>query len=342
MNISSKMNGTPDHQNTAILFDMDFSLLLVWCIAFGIVDIIVIIMNILVLLVFSSNRSLFKKRHNQFLIVLALTDIIVGTVVMPLYMYQLISWWLNRLHVLRDTAFEAFSAMDILSGFASIFTLAVIAADRVYAILFPFYHKVPPKGVYPSMLASIWVFSGLLVVYYFLSSSNILPISAFTYLLLLSITISLLVICISYTLVWCRVKCFKFGHMTRSASLREKRLAEMLFMITIVFICTWLPFHVLNFLFHFCKFRPSCYPSSVSIVYLSKLLHYSNSFLNPLVYSFKSGEFRMCFKRFIGRGASRPNPELNEMTRRNRTLEKIQPLERQDAFRRVLVKESKV
>ena len=276
MNITGEMNDTPDHQNTTILFDMDFSLLLVWCIAFGVVAIIVIVMNILVLLVFSSNRSLFEKRHNQFLIVLALTDIIVGTVVISLYIYQLISWWLNGLHVLRDIVFKAFNAMDILSGFASIFTSCDLAADRVYAILFPFYHRVSPKGVYPSMLASVWVFSGLLVVYYFLSSNNILPIRAFTYLLLLSITISLLVICISYTMVWSRVKCFKLPHITRGASLREKRIAEMLFMITIVFIFTWLPFHVLNFLFHFCKFRSSCYPSSVSIVYLSKLLHYSN------------------------------------------------------------------
>lgn len=341
MNITGEINGTPDHQNTTILFDIDFSSLLVWCISFGVVAIIVVVMNILVLLVFSSNRSLFKKRHNRFLIVLALTDIIVGTVVIPLYIYQLISWWLNGLQVLRDIVFEAFNATDILSGFASIFTLAVIAADRVYAILFPFYHKVPPKGVYPSMLASVWVFSGLLVVYYLLSSNNILPIRAFAYLLLLSITISLLVICISYAMVWSRVKCFKLAHMTRGASLREKRIAEMLFMITIVFIFTWLPFHVLNFLFHFCKFRPSCYPSSVSIVYLSKLLNYSNSFLNPLVYSFKSSEFRMCFKRIRGRGVSRPNPELNEMTG-NRTSGKLRLLERQDVFRRVLVKESKV
>ena len=154
----------------------------------------------------------------------------------PLYIYQLISWWLNGLHVLRDIVFKAFNAMDILSGFASIFTSCDLAADRVYAILFPFYHRVSPKGVYPSMLASVWVFSGLLVVYYFLSSNNILPIRAFTYLLLLSITISLLVICISYTMVWSRVKCFKLPHITRGASLREKRIAEMLFMITIVFI----------------------------------------------------------------------------------------------------------
>ena len=137
------------------------------------------------------------------------------------------------------------------------------------------------------------------------------------------------------------MKCFKLAHMTRGASLREKRIAEMLFMITIVFIFTWLPFHVLNFLFHFCKFRSSCYPSSVSIVYLSKLLHYSNTFLNPLVYSFKSSEFRMRLKRIIGREVSRPNPELHEMTG-NRTSGKLLLLERQDVFRRVLVKESKV
>lgn len=320
--------------------NLGFSSFLIWCIAFGAVDIVVVTTNILALLVFYSNKCLLRKRHNQFLILLAISDIMVGLVVMPLYIYELISWWVNGHQVLRNSVFEAYRAMDILSGFASIFTLAIIAADRVYAIVFPFYHKVPPKGVYPSMIASVWVLTGLLVVYYFLSRVDILPKEAFIYLLLLSISLSLLVICISYLMVWVRVKCFKIAHGLRGAPFRERRLAELLFLITVIFICTWLPFHVLNFIFHFCK-SPNCHPSSVSVVYFSKLLHYSNSFLNPVVYCYRNSEFRRCLKRFMQNVTSQSKPVLSDRRERRRHREKRLLLERQDAFRRI-IKESRV
>jgi len=343
MNNSSCINSTQGHQNTTSSINMGFSSFLIWCIAFAIVDITVVITNVLAILVFYSNKCLLRKRHNQFLILLAISDIMVGLIVIPLYIYQLISWWLNGYQVQRNNVFEAFTAMDILSGFASIFTLAVIAADRVYAIVFPFYHKVPPKGVYPSMMASVWVLSGLLVAYYFLARVDILPKEAFIYLLLFSILFSLLVICISYLLVWARVKCFKITHGLKGAPFRERRLAELVFLITVIFVCTWLPFHVLNFIFHFCK-SPTCQPSSVSIVYFSKLLHYSNSFLNPVVYCYRNSEFRRCLKRLIHNVTSQSKPVLSDRgeRRKSRLRERRLLLERQDALRRILVKESRV
>ena len=267
----------------------------------------------------------------------------VGLVVMPLYLYQLVSWWTHEHHVLKNAVYDTFTAMDILSGFASIFTLAIIAADRVYAIVFPLYHKVPPKGVYPSMIASVWVLSGLLVLYYYLSRVNILPKEAFIYLLLISISISLLVICISYLLVWARVKCFAITHGLRGASFRERRLAKLLFLITVIFVFTWLPFHVINFIFHFCK-SPKCPPSS-KLVYFSKLLHYSNSFLNPVVYSYRNVEFRKCLKRLLKNVTSQSKPSLTDKRERDPrgvTRKRKLLLERQEAFRRIVVKESRV
>lgn len=341
MNNKSIMNATREHQNATSFPQMGLSSFLLWCTAFGTVNIIVVLTNVLELLVFYSNKFLLRKRHNQFLIMLAVSDIMVGVIVMPLYIYQLISWWVNGHEVLQNSVLEVFRAMDIFSGFASILTLVMIAADRIYAIVFPLYHKVPPRGVYPSMIASVWILSGLVMVYYFLSKLEILPQEAFIYLLLLSISLSLLVICISYLLVWVRVKCFTIAHGVKGAPFRERRLAELLFLITVIFICTWLPFHVLNFIFHFCK-SPSCHPPSVSVVYFSKLLHYSNSFLNPVVYCYRNSEFRRCLKRLVQSVTSQSKPVLPERGGRGRIRERKLLLERQDAFRRILVKESRV
>ena len=343
MHNTSDMNATQETLNANVTSStkMGFSSFLMWCFVFGVVDIIVVVTNVVALLVFYSSKRLLKKRHNLFLFLLAISDIMVGLIVMPLYIYQLISWWLNGYQVLRNTVREAFTAMDILSGFASIFTLAVIAADRVYAIVFPFYHRAPPKGVYPSMIASVWVLSGLLVVYYFLSRVDILPKEAFIYLLMSSISLSLLVICISYLLVWARVKCFKISHGLRGAPFRERSLVEMLFLLTVIFVCTWLPFHVLNFIFHFCK-SPNCHPSSISLVYFSKLLHYSNSFLNPVVYCYRNSEFRRCLKRLAHNLTSQSKPVLSDQREQCRMRERRLLLERQDAIRRFLVGESRV
>lgn len=341
--MNNTSNVTQKNSNTTKPVHMELTSFLMWCFAFGVVDLIVIIANVVTLVVFYSSKYLVRKRHNHFLILLAITDIMVGLVVMPLYLYQLVSWWTNEHNVLKNAVFDTFTAMDIFSGFASIFTLAIIAADRVYAIVFPLYHKVPPKGVYPSMIASVWVLSGLLVLYYFLSRVNIVPKEAFIYLLLISISISLLVICISYLLVWARVKCFAISHGLRGASFRERRLAELLFLITIIFVFTWLPFHVINFIFHFCK-SPKCQPSS-KLVYFSKLLHYSNSFLNPVVYSYRNVEFRKCLKRLVKNVTSQSKPLLTdkrERSLRGATRERKLLLERQEAFRRIVVKESRV
>ena len=301
------MNNTssPDsNTSTSKPTSMTFSSLVMWCIAFSALNVIIVTLNVLTLLVFFTSKRLLRKRLNHFLVLLAITDMIVGLVVIPLYIYQLVSWWENDHHVLRNALFNLFTAMDILCGFASIFTLVVIAGDRVYAICLPLSHKVAPKGLYWFMMSLVWILPGLLVMYYILSTFNLVPKKVFIYLFFCSISVSLLVICVSYVLVWLRVKCFKISHRLKGPCFREKRLAEMLFLVTLVFTFTWLPFHVLNFIFYFCSSQV-CQPSS-SLVQFSKLLHYSNSFLNPIIYSYRNSEFRKGFKMLLKRITSNP------------------------------------
>ena len=273
---------------------MSFPSFLTWCIAFGVVDIIVVITNILTLAVFFTNKRLFKKRQNQFFVSLAISDIMVGLAVIPLYTRQLACWWMGaENNKLRD---KMFIAMDIFFGYASIFTLVAIALDRVRgAVSFPLHHNGAPKTVNRAMIASGWVLSALMVLAHHFSPRK----EAFIYLLLFSISLSLLVICVSYLLVWrARLKVSPIKHSLRTtAFLQERRLAKLAFLITVIFVFTWLPFHILNFFFYFCK-SPNCRPST-ELAFFSKLLHYSNSFLNPVIYSYRNTQFRRNLKRLF-------------------------------------------
>lgn len=307
------------------------SFLTLWCVAFACVNLAVISVNTIALTVFYTNKKLLRKRPNHFIICLAATDLLVGLFVMPLYDYQLISWWHDPQRVLRDSLYDTFTALDILTGFASIFILVAIAAERFVAVSWPLYHRVAPKWLNPALIASVWVLSGVLVVFYFLSRAQRVPLATFVYLLISSISLSLFLICVLYAALWYRVKFAVVSR--RRSSKRDKRLAVTLFIISVVFACTWLPFHVISFMFYFCK-SPFCRPPS-TLIHFSKLLHYSNSFINPIVYSFRNQEFRKTLKRLLN-CCCESDPEITHRNKANywervrRTRQR--PLERQPAF----------
>ena len=73
--------------------NMKLSELMAWSSAYGFVDVVILVGNVLTLTVFSTNKKLLRMRANYFLINLALADMMVGTFAMPTYLYHLISAW---------------------------------------------------------------------------------------------------------------------------------------------------------------------------------------------------------------------------------------------------------
>ena len=61
--------------------NMKLSELMAWSSAYGFVDVVILVGNVLTLTVFSTNQKL------------ALADMMVGTFAMPMYLYHLISAW---------------------------------------------------------------------------------------------------------------------------------------------------------------------------------------------------------------------------------------------------------
>lgn len=76
---------------------------------------------------------------------------------------------------------------------------------------------------------------------------------------------------------------------------REMRVAKTISLIIGLFVICWTPFFTINMVYVFCRHcnRPK------SLIYLSKVMHYSNSMMNFFVYSARSPDFRTFFKKVL-------------------------------------------
>lgn len=76
---------------------------------------------------------------------------------------------------------------------------------------------------------------------------------------------------------------------------RERKAAKTLMIITGAFVICWLPFFVMAFLMAVCR---ACEPSDV-VFGVMLWLGYTNSLLNPIIYTVFSPDFRNAFKRML-------------------------------------------
>ena len=243
-----------------------------WLATFGIAAACTVAGNLIFLAIYVKSDNLRRMRTSVLLVSLAAADLIVGAVTIPMYMAVL---WLGAEGTNNSNVLAVYRATDILSGFASLFGLAVIALERVYSVFWPHKHRALTKTTYYVALAVIWVLSVLLAA-----------LSAFvaatrTYLLLPLMAVIVAVVTLCYCAVWAKLR--------RSRPCRhEKKLAKTLAIVTGIFLITWLPFFVINWVFYLCV---QCW-LHLDFLFAAKLLHFSNSFANPIVYPFRFPEVR--------------------------------------------------
>ncbi|KAJ0068860.1 hypothetical protein NL108_012188 [Boleophthalmus pectinirostris] len=74
---------------------------------------------------------------------------------------------------------------------------------------------------------------------------------------------------------------------------KELKLAKSLALVLFLFAVSWLPLHILNCITVFC---PSC-NKPAALVYVAILLSHANSAVNPVIYAFRINKFRTAFKK---------------------------------------------
>ena len=272
-----------------------------WCVTYGLVAFAIIFSNAVTIAAFRNSRLLLRLSM-FFLVNLSIADMTVGAVALPMYIYLIYSSSAMTSAVPDTNHLKIFQnihiSIDVFTGMASVFTLTIIALERLTAISYPIWYRTISKTSYFAVLSCIWLVAGVLSGMHLLAFSSVIPESVFIYSLVLLSLASLCFISLAYPVLWIKLKVWS-NTQGRIAGGRESNLAMPIALITTAFLVTWLPFYILNIIVNFKVSLLNGIPRE--LVYSVKLLHYSNSFMNPIIYSFKMPEFRSALQGLLFR-----------------------------------------
>ena len=252
---------------------------LFWSVCFAVTAVIIIISNSLSIAVLCKQR--LRKRSHYLLIELAIADLLVGLFAIPIFMIYVIPG--NTL-----VSSLALDCVDMFTGFCSIFTLALISLERLNAIARPLQHRALSSRDYAVAIVTPWILSLIPLSSRVLLGSFVITIRSFVIIIIISLSTPLLITCIAYCVIW-KKQASRLQEGVRAMRI-EARLSKTLFLITGTFVLTWLPFEVFVSASHLCSSCSREVPYVVFVVI--KLLQYSNSFLNFIIYCLRIPEYR--------------------------------------------------
>ena len=265
--------------------------------------------NILVIAAYVKNHRLRTGTY-ALLVSLALSDLLVGGIAIPIRIYGSIkSWDVSVIFVLVYTAFDIFSAV------VSNLHLMAISFERFIAVSRPFYHQTLSVSPYAVASMMSWTF-GVVVASvhpgnYLQNVSDIslklrllkvYSVTLFTLSFLGPLTMITIVNIGIFRIarVLIRRDPLQHGNLGQRRLKKERKAALTLVVMTGFFFIAWFPFFVVNMLYLYCF---TCLPSSIKaqfvMVDIIKWLHYSNSAINPAIYAYRDVEMRRTFARLL-------------------------------------------
>ena len=293
--------GNKEHimeNSTSAAFHSRSQRVIAWCVAYSLVAVVTVTGNVMTIAFFAKTK--LPCRYGCYVLInLAIADLMVGVLALPMYIaYLIYAFTYTTIKINLLTFQHVYTAVDMFTGLASVITMASIALQRLYAVTFPLKYRITTEKSYFGIISLVWVISGTVSITYILSGAvfSLLPNWTFTYYMTGISVLSLFIICAAYVGVWTRIHLWNQRKIESPVSSQEKQLAAALFIVTVVFILTWSPFHILNILVNF-----KCVHARIPIdlIFLGKLLHYINSVANPAIYSLKIPQFRIVVRRMF-------------------------------------------
>ncbi|RMX40852.1 hypothetical protein pdam_00006508 [Pocillopora damicornis] len=250
----------------------------------------VILGNVLVVAAFRFNRRL-RTINNTFLVGLAVSDLLVGLISIPLWIYisscqQLITC------VIDQDLLTFYSTVDIFTGCASVLQLTAISIERYLAITRPINHRAYSMWIYYGMIMTAWSFAFIM--------AGLFPVQMNKWQKPYSIilftgcfAVPALIIVTVYAIIFqaakgtTRARVHPAGHGGNSAQ-SEAKIAATIAVITGLFIIAWLPFCIVNLFAEFWHHLLPPFPEILRLIRFVKWMHYSNSMVNPMVYAYRN------------------------------------------------------
>ena len=246
-----------------------------WASFFSVMAFLIIVGNSLTIATLT--RKKFRKRPQFLLISLAFADLLVGCATT---MYVIVQCHFFALSFV-------FNIFDMFVGLSSIFHLAVISLERLHATLRPFRHRQLSLKAYWVAIATPWILSlSLGISVSILAWFNLIMQQKVLIIVIICLITPLLITCFSYLVIW-RSRKKRISTVRSFRQNQEARFSRTIFLVTAASFITWMPF-----LFDNIALRVWPDLISWSAFFLIKLLHYSNSFVNFVIYILRFPSYR--------------------------------------------------
>ena len=253
-----------------------------WNTVFTVLSIAITVGNSFTIFIFT--RKQFQKKLSHYLpINLAVTDLVVGAIALPLYISLLNFPGL----VLR----RFYHTFDIIAGVTSVSSIALISLERLYAIGWPLKHRLLKRNHYVIGIALTWLYAiAFMVLLRFVSTSSGMIVIGF-HVLIWGMGLPLMITLVACVLICVLKKRSERNSRRRHDPQQDNKLAQTLLTVTAVFWLTWLPYTIFSIVITYSCLSGRCYDVRLLSMVL-KVLHYSNSFANLIIYALRLQAFR--------------------------------------------------
>ena len=273
-----------------------------WLTVFSIEAVAMVTLNALIIIVYLKERSL-RQRSMYLVINQTVADMFVGGCGILEFCFLASYCEIWTVNSLNTTSLMAVNVWFHFIPTASVTSLAFISLERMHATFRPFQHRLVKKKIYGAAIAIVWTTTGLFLAMIFATIFQPLDIEVFHDFLFPYVSLlllCLLVIVVSYSSIATRIVC---GNQPRHhvATNREKKLTKTLFIVTVVSLLLTLPY-IIFWILHIVLWHNTpiiLFPTSLRLKHSFAILFYTNSLINPVLYTLRMPEFRRALFSFL-------------------------------------------
>lgn len=267
---------------------------------------LVIAANLTVCVIVYQRKSM-RTYTNGFVVSLAFSDLLIGSVLIPAALVSLAS-----------PAMDYLVSITLLSG---VFNLAAVTFDRFVSVLKALQYENIMRKNFTRMIIASWLLAILISLIPLIWNTDNSMLVHKIYIFSVSALCVLLpfaFIFTGYFKIFQQVKRSVKREKAITASVRktldrknknssEAKLAQVFVIVAVMFVLSWLPVQYMTIVYEIG--RPDLIPSDLSIVSMFTIA--LGSLVNPIVYSFLKPDFRKAIrhifhrrKRFAGNGSA--------------------------------------
>ena len=265
---------------------------IIWFAAFLAVAFAIVTVNLLSIILFIKNSNL-RTRGMYLVINLTIADMLVGGL-STIYILSINSRMECKTEIVRLPWEGYMITWFIFYWFplTSLTNITVISLERMHATFRPFRHRVIKKWVYGVTISVVWVLAGMISTAILMLKLCDKEDSHSQFLWQSYCLLCLFVIWACYASIIVKI-CCGARPQHHGAARRQRKLTLSLLIMTIVSVLLWLPYAVATFVYHATDSIQSLSYTKIMRLNLSLLLlFYSNSFVNPVVYTIRMPEYR--------------------------------------------------